>query len=181
MGTTWYPNDDVEIDVADPGSGRIGVHRVEDRDPQAKLTERILAGHEIGQTLRALTAAATADASSAGRHDVDGLWPMTSGQARDLLPSFQMAVLVAAAGSDRAERIYDPPDPDEPRRPICDNCDEGRRDSAASPHPNPWCERYGHSPFGEPASNKGAWERAQRRYAEHRAALEHVSYLPARR
>jgi hypothetical protein len=112
---------------------------------------------------------------------VDHLWGMSTREARRLLPAMQAAVLTVAAGSERAERILDPPDPEEPRRPFCANCDEGRVDSARNPHPNPWCEKYGHEPFGVLDGRQGAWDCAERRYREHRAALEEVSYLAGRR
>lgn len=182
MAISMYRHDDhTEIHVDDPGHGYIHVihypptrHRI---NPGARVT-RTLAGRELWQALESLTELAvgspgrgrplTADPT---RGVVTGLWSMTVDQARELLPALQTAVVYAAAGSDRAERLTE----DGPHDVLCVNCTEG---SGYTP-PEP-CTRHGHSPFGYPYGV--GWDAAQRwqdrtnRWIQTRRQLSELGY-----
>jgi hypothetical protein len=178
MGVSWHPRDGLTVDVAYPGYGylEIDATRQSDADPTPTGLFTI-SGPRVGQLLRSLTAVATQDdVGSARRYDVDGLWSMPVADARMLLQTIQAAVVYAAAGSDRSERLLSDQDPDEPQPPICANCPEGQRGASG----NPLCEQHGHVPFGELSTYRGAWQRAQQRYNEHKAAVGKVIRLPRR-
>jgi hypothetical protein len=87
---------------------------------------------------------------------------LTVRHARRLLPVLTRATLLAAAATDRYDRLY--PDPDDaPAAPLCVRCGLG------SPYTgevslNMWCEEHGHRPFGEPSGT--TWEAATARYAQ---------------
>jgi hypothetical protein len=143
MAISFYPADGIEIDVDDPGSGYLRIYLHVNDEP---LFQAVLMGHRLWTALTSLTAlACSTDAFS---RVVDGLWSMTPGQARELLPAMQEAVVYAAAGGDRAERLTE----DAAHDVLCVRCNEG------SPFTRLSCDEYGHEPFGYPGAS---WERAK--------------------
>lgn len=171
MSVVYFPfskeDDRVVVYVDDPGSGYL---QVDARPGEAggSLPERIftIAGDRIGRMLRSLTRLATGG-GEVGGHRVAELWPMTVDDARRLLPAMQCAVIYATAGTDRAAQVLDEIDPSQPPTPLCVRCDVGARWADANPHPNPWCEQYGHRLYGAAPSDTDSWDRAQRRYGEY--------------
>ncbi|HEY9334655.1 MAG TPA: hypothetical protein VIQ79_09540, partial [Kribbella sp.] len=97
------------------------------------------------RALENLTDLACHSAGEPGSGDVEGLWPMTVVQASELLPAFQRAVMYAAAGSDRAERLDEDEDGVDPV--LCVRCNLG---SVYTGHVtrSEDCEQHGHQPFG---------------------------------
>lgn len=83
---------------------------------------------------------------------------LTVQDARRLLSVVVKATLLAAAGTDRYERLY-PEVEDEP--PLCVGCGLGSPFTGAV-SVNHWCEQHGHRPFGEPAGT--TWEAPLARY-----------------
>lgn len=141
MAVTFYPfgegDYDLILDVPDPGCGRIVVSRDDGSD------DWTLTGTQIGATLRALINRATLT----GVGDVTGLGLLTVEQQRQALPAFVEAVVYAAAGTDRAQRLLDDADPAWP--PLCSSCGDGSSgtyDSAQGALA--WCAGHGHSRYG---------------------------------
>lgn len=153
-----------EIDVDDPGYGYLWLRLVEYRAMQYFGLEDEgwqvdLAGAQLGDwlhelTTRALCTTGEYDSSwdireALGRRRSDQVphW-VTSHVARSILPAFQAAVLLAAAGTDRHERILVDRENGEPlAEPICVRCDVGRI-WAGAVATSTWCEQHGHTPFG---------------------------------
>lgn len=87
---------------------------------------------------------------------------LTVRHARQLLPPLTRATLLAAAATERFDRLY--PDPgDPPAEPLCAGCGLGSPYEGAVAL-NMWCEQHGHRPFGEPSGT--TWAVATARYAE---------------
>lgn len=161
MSAAWYPTVDrvesaFEIAVDDPGYGYLYIRALGD-DLGLGDWSTTLAGEQLGAWLTVLTARAlctTGEYDSRFRIEErgeargrDGVpsW-VTSAIARDLLPAFQSAVLLAAAGTEKHERILVDED-DRPPEVICARCD------VASPYAeadatSAWCDEHGHRPFG---------------------------------
>jgi hypothetical protein len=164
MAITCFVGDHIAIDVGDPGYGYVVVEfHSDDPDRWGKDRECTLRGRQMWKTLESLTRL-VCNVDGESRGDVDGLWPMTVLLASSMLPQFQTAVLYAAAGSDRAERLTDD---DEAHHLLCVRCNEG---SVYSSHKtiSDDCERHGHQPFGY----AGNWERAQETAASDRRWAE---------
>lgn len=133
----------VEIDVDDPGHGRLSIHYT---DQDLEHWGRDLAGPELGRLLDGVTALALGQDPT----DLSGrAWPrwLTGPDlAGRLLRPLQMAVLLAAAGTDRCERVVSRPE-DAPADPLCVNCHQGsvyHQEVVLSER----CAEYGHTPFG---------------------------------
>lgn len=155
MSISCYVGDHICIDVDDPGYGYVGVYfRSDDEQRWGKNREVTLRGRDLWTALESLTELACRPADEPVAGDVAKLWPMTVGEARKMLPALQTAVLYAAAGSDRAERLDE--DADEVHDLLCARCSEG---SYYSGHVtvSEDCRKYGHQPFGY----AGTWEQAQ--------------------
>lgn len=168
MAITCFVGDHISIDVGDPGYGYLGIYyrpdpALEDGAPGNR--DITLRGRHMWRALESLTQLACRDAAESPIGAVDGLWSMSVGEARAMLPQFQTAVLYAAAGSDVAERLHE--DDAELHDVLCSRCHQG------SPYDgevtkSEWCEQYGHQPFGY----FGSWEQGQetalsdRRWAE---------------
>lgn len=177
MSTTWYPGmtwkdgyaDDTpwEIAVDNPGYGQVYVAN------RPRQWETDLAGDQVGTWLRQLTTRALAQDTAAGlatyvdvaRATLDLPAFIGPPEARLLLPSFQLATVLAAAGSDRFDRIFVDAE-DGPHRPLCARCDEGTFFTPGA-LPSEWCDRHGHHPFGmhDGARWEGANADYERRYA----------------
>lgn len=166
MAISLYVGDHICIDVDDPGYGYFGVYfRSDDEARWGDNREVTLRGRDMWTALESLTTLATAGGRLAESGDVAKLWPMSIGEARKLLPALQTAVLYAAAGSDRAERLDE--DADDLHDLLCARCNEG---SYYSGHVtvSEDCRKYGHQPFGY----AGDWDQAQEHAARERQWAE---------
>lgn len=160
MSSTWY-RAGFEIDVADPGYGYLTIATTsEDGMAYSGEWDATLTGAKLGELLAAVTARALGAELPEGA-DLPAV--LTEERARGLLPALQSAVVLAAAGSDRADRLF--PDQDAPPEPpLCVRCNAGtpftgvQTDSA-------WCREYGHRPFGTTNSN---WEATRTKYESDR-------------
>ena len=167
MAISCFPTDHLSVHVDDPGYGYVVVcFSSDDEQRWGKNREVTLRGRDMWTALESLTELACRPPDVPVFGDVAKLWPMVVGEARTLLPALQVAVLYAAAGSDRAERLTDT-DIDEVHDVLCTRCNEG---SYYSGHVtvSEDCGQYGHQPFGY----AGNWEQAHetagwdRRWAE---------------
>jgi hypothetical protein len=154
MSMSWYPNG-WEIYVDNPGYGEMTV-RHDETDWHYNLV-----GEDVASFLTELTSLALGLPNASRR-----LLPprMTEGMARELLPSLQRAVVLAAAATDRFERLFRDDD-EPPQEPLCVRCNEGTGYSDVA-LPSKRCAEWGHVPFGMGAETK--WDRAQSRYATQR-------------
>ncbi|HEY9415618.1 MAG TPA: hypothetical protein VIQ30_12720 [Pseudonocardia sp.] len=159
----------VSIDVDDPGYGYLRIFRAGGRDDDD--LELVLRGRYMWRALENLTELVCNEAGES-RGDVDGLWPMSVLEASRLLPAFQQAVLYAAAGGDRAERLAE--DEDGTEDVLCARCNLGSP-YAGHVTESAHCERYGHQPFGyavnwqqaqEAVARERQWAESRRRMAE---------------
>ncbi len=179
MSVQWLPTEDVLIDVDDPGHGYLTAELADSGDgPGSGL--RVVEGRELGEMLRSLTELAlSCDVDAVAQ--VAGLWVMTAVQARSVLPAMQSAVVLAAAGTERYERLLERLDPVQALAPICAHCEEFHSFADRNPSPSPWCAEHGHDPFGEqPPRSGNGWVAAQQRHAEHAAAVDQLGRLPRR-
>ncbi len=159
MSMSWYPGHDTaegwEISVDNPGHGTLWIRTLGEDLPE---WESDLRGAELTSFLAALTALVLDESAALalGSTPTGGLPRfMNATRARRLLPAFQKAVLLAAAGSDRYERLA-PDEDDAPAEPLCVNCHKGSP-YAATETWSEWCQTYGHTPFGQ---NGGRWDLA---------------------
>lgn len=153
MAITFFPTDHLSVDVDDPGYGNVVVcFEPDDEERQGRRQQSTLRGRDMWRALQSLTELACRGPLDPAYGAVDRLWTMTVGDAKVLLPALQGAILYAAAGTDRAERIT--ADEEESHDLLCARgaCNEGSMFS-----PDLGCEEYGHQPFGY----GGNWERAQ--------------------
>jgi hypothetical protein len=150
----------VDVDFAvlyvnDPGHGEVllcGFHRGGDRAHRCDFDDKRLRGSDLGLVLERLTDLAITDSRDIGT--VHRLGTLTVGEARLLLPSFQRAVVLAAAGSNRYEAVMEAPG-EAPE--FCVTCGEGEiyatSECRTPQHPDAscartdWCDQYGHSWF----------------------------------
>ncbi len=163
MAISCYVGDDITLDVDDPGYGNVFVSFRSAGEP---LWTKILRGRSMWRALENITELALTDEEldPGSTYDVDGLWPMTVALAKRMLPQFQHAVLYAAAGSDRAERLTDD---DEANYVLCARCHEGS-DYSGHVMVSEDCQQYGHQPFGY----AGNWDQAQEYAAREREWAE---------
>lgn len=165
MAITFFVGDHVTIDVGDPGYGYLEVcFNTEDEYRWGKNHECTLRGRKMWQALESLTELACRGVDEPLFGAVDGLWPMNVGLARMMLPQFQTAMLYAAGGSDRAERLTQD---DEASHVLCVRCNEGTVYSSHRTMSDD-CQQYGHQPFGY----AGNWEQAQEAAARDRKWAE---------
>ncbi len=159
MSSIWYPTVDgvesaFEVSVDDPGHGVVHVRAIGDQLGLAGW-ETTLSGGQLGGWLTELTTRALCVSGEYEsrfrieerpvRRDGPPSWATTA-VARDLLPAFQSAVLLAAAGTEKHERVM-VDDEFEPPEVMCARCD------VASPYANAdatsaYCAEHGHRPFG---------------------------------
>lgn len=116
---------------------------------------RELYGPKIGQFLTWVTGRALG--VEPDRSDLPTF--ITDQVARTLLPDLQKAALLALGGTDRYDRTF--PDDDDQHPPLCAVCNLGTYFTPGA-MPSPWCEQYGHRPFGTPTRR---WDDAQRSHA----------------
>jgi hypothetical protein len=158
MGMLFYAGGDNgdawEFIVDNPGDGELNVSvfaHAFDLDENWRIT---LHGPKLGAWLDRVTARALGTDTT----PPDTVLPRfaTEARAREILPSLQKAVALALAGTDRFERTW--PDRDEaPAAPLCVRCSLGSDFSNTSGMVSPWCEQYGHNPFG----TSYTWDQAQ--------------------
>ena len=162
MGMLWYP-EGFEIIVDNPGYGQVFI-----RGDHGEW-ERDLAGGDVGAFLTQLTARAL---GTAPRDQASSLVPafITAAAARELLPAVQHAVILAGSGTDKYERLF-PEDDAGPTEPLCERCLEGSVFSG-NPLDSAWCQKYGHTPFGEREGT--TWQAAQESYNWHRERWERL-------
>lgn len=153
-----------EIAVADPGYGRLYVHRYDEPTWHKELD-----GALLGRFLTALTDRALGNESTSRLLPKD----ITVGIARQLLPLIQHAIIVAAAGQSRYERLY--PDKNaSPGGPLCAICGSGSGTYPDTEMISGYCVEYGHTPFGTTES----WDQALKRYQRERADWERTRRHP---
>jgi hypothetical protein len=151
------------LDVSDPGHGKLvvcGFHRPGGGEHRCGYDDKRLRGSDLGRAQSELTALALRGPMESAAGTVHRLGSMTVGEARLLLPSFQRAVLLAAAGSNRFEVVAQEKDDPEPSL-FCTTCGEGEiytpaecRTPArpdASCMRTDWCDQHGHSWFADRA------------------------------
>ncbi|VTR77232.1 hypothetical protein [Cellulomonas hominis] len=155
MAVTFYTDPDgwegFEISVDDPGHGRVRLRRLGADDSDAAL---------FGDRLFAVLAHVTQAVLEQVPVDLPGLYRLSAEECRALLPQLQKAVLLAAAGTDRYERLTSEPD-QPPTEPLCVNCRQGSP-LADGVTISSSCLEYGHHPFAYPAGT--TWEEAQETY-----------------
>jgi hypothetical protein len=151
MSYYWFRGD-YSISLDDPGYGTLDVNR-DGTQWRIRLT-----GKRLGRFLSALTSRALG-----AENDDEAQWLLpqwlTVADARVLLPALQLAVIAAAAGSDKFERLY--PDAEgPPQSPICVNCGAGSFTYSEIETFCGACLENGHTPFGSDAT----WDEADHRY-----------------
>lgn len=151
----------VEIHVDDPGAGYVYLVVW---DTTGGRKDRQVGGHALWRLLTQVTTAAASE--DHGWHDLLILGRTGRSTARAILPVLQAAVVYAVAGTDRAERTVDEPDPADPLEPMCIRCDVGRVWADANPAEHPWCKEHGHTPYG--VGRGVSWEDQQADYAAQR-------------
>lgn len=173
MSSSWFP-EPFELDVEEPGCGVIefGVRR----DGDAETRRGRLTGPKIGAALRAVTTLVLDEHDTSP--EVPGLGRISHTEARKLLPPLQHAALLAGAGTDRYERMVTFDD-DAPVDPLCVYCCVGSDYTPNVDTENPWCDKHGHTPFGEYAGMK--WEKALTVHARRRDWWERMQALRAPR
>lgn len=150
MAASYFPTEHLSVHVPDPGFGYVEVvFAPADAQRYGVPHDVTLRGPEMMTALRSLTKLACNGPLEPVAGIVDKLWSMTVGQAKLLLPALQEAILYAAAGSDRAERLT--PDEEESFRLMCATCRKGAFYSEMD------CEQFGHVPFGY----AGNWQQAE--------------------
>lgn len=152
--------------VDDPGRGSVtvcGLHRSEATEHRCDYNDKHVYGVDLGLALDELTSLAIRDPLESVVGTVHRLGSMTVGEARLLLPSFQRAVLLAAAGTNRYEATAEDA---EAAPTFCTTCGEGEmyttsecrspQRSDGSCARTDWCDQFGHSWFAgrkpEPAA-----------------------------
>lgn len=184
MGMVFYPcrsgQDEpwAMVDVSDPGTGRLTLMRLDDRFALLEAPDPdpgVYAGPALGALVDAVTLLAVGREGPGqvtgpmGRYvTVQASQGQSASVARDeagsLLPVLGRAVVFAAAGQDRGDRLW--PDPDsEPPGPLCVSCNLGSHDAKAVTI-SEWCADGAHRPFGMGPDD--SWDLAQRL---HRAAV----------
>ncbi|HEY3546506.1 MAG TPA: hypothetical protein VGK17_10485 [Propionicimonas sp.] len=159
-----------EIDVSDPGYGRLSIRRLDDRYPDDDGNRwgddwPLFAGPELGHLLKmVLNLAAGAEAISNGvavRGTTGRRFIFGVDEAPTLLPALTRAVILATSGQDRYERVV--PDDAIGQPPTCVHCGEGAGDSVDASTISGWCLEHGHTPFG--TRPFVSWEQARQDYA----------------
>jgi hypothetical protein len=144
-----------QVDVSDPGYGRLTCQRLDDRFAELEELDREIstfAGERLAALLDAVTqlALSTPDVphisirASRGRPLL-----IARDEAPKLLPNMQQAVALAVGGEDRFERVWMDPDAPAPGQ-LCATCNHGCSSSIDVTHSS-WCDQYGHTPFGQPS------------------------------
>ena len=178
MSMSWYPGHDTgegwEIAADNPGYGTLWIRTIGSDLPE---WEADLAAVDVGTFLEVLTAHALSDDAGdplAGVVEAPAPLPfwLSPGQARQLLPAFQKAVLLAGSGTDRYERLL-PDDDAPPAEPLCVTCGKGTGYTAGETR-SEWCEQYGHTPFGQ---TDIGWDAAVQLHAGRRAWWEKMQAL----
>lgn len=154
MATSFYP-DEAHIHVDNPGYGELVVQwRTSDGSSDAVA----VSGPRLSMLLEQLTHLALGVAGAPRTllpPEVDQV------EAVALLPVFQRAALLAAAGNDRYETLYPSPEGG-PRPPICVRCGINGGSTVDDARISGWCLEHGHAPFG--AGTGTTWEQTVARY-----------------
>ncbi|WP_182112870.1 hypothetical protein [Actinotalea sp. JY-7876] len=161
MSMCWYPGDGerFEISVDDPGDGRLHMRRLRG-DDDADYEWIALAGGHLGVLAREVLTAVIEDRAPVLPYPLSRL-QLTRDDARLIAASVQQAVLLAAAGTDRYDRIHVDPD-DSPAEALCSSCSLGSPYTGAVTI-SERCLEHGHQPFGERSGV--SWADAVRRRA----------------
>lgn len=140
----------IELAIDDPGRGILLIRSV---NSTPAWTRDLTATH-LGKFLHHVTQVALHGHGTAGA----GPLPVSVPQelAARLLPALQHAVVEAAAGEDRASRIFVHPD-DAPREPLCAHCNLGAEYDTLHVI-SARCLDGQHAPFGHPTAV--TWDRA---------------------
>jgi hypothetical protein len=143
VSATFYAGPDghgqVELAVDDPGHGYLHVRVLYSGHEGATV-----AGARMAEMLSDITAAVLGNETSAW---VRGLGLLSGAQCRALLPQAQKAVTLAAAGTDRYDRIFVDDDSSAPTLQLCVDCNEGSGFSDQVTISSR-CIEFGHHPFG---------------------------------
>lgn len=152
MAMTFYP-DEVHIHVDNPGYGEIVLQwRDGDQHPVTVTGPRITT---LLEQLTALALGTPAGSRSMIPRELD------QATAAKLLPTFQRAVILAVAGTDRYEALHPEPE-DGPRPPICVRCGINGSATIDDARLSGYCLEHGHTPFG--AGSSTSWDHAVTRY-----------------
>lgn len=161
MATSYFPGE-WEIYVENPGYGEVMI-----RAPHGMGFEATWRGEQLGRALVEVTTLALTEVALPMLEERRRLLPQwfTTGMAHQVLPALQRAVVQAAAGTDRYERVFTETD-EKPAEPLCVHCNHGTYSSSEETR-SAWCEEYGHAAFGfDPDLS---WEGAQE---SHRHAVD---------
>ncbi|MEX5235984.1 hypothetical protein [Kocuria arenosa] len=162
MAMTFYP-DEAHIHVDNPGYGELVLWWQTPDGPEDPVT---VTGPRIARLLERITAVAL------GNPDVSrSMIPRDLDQraAARLLPSFQRAVILATAGTDRYEALHPEPE-DGPRPPICVRCGINGSATIDDARLSGYCLEHGHTPFG--AGSGTTWDQAVTRYETQKTLWE---------
>ena len=160
MAMTFYP-DEVHIHVDNPGYGELVLQwRDGDQHPVTVTGPRITT---LLEQLTALALGTPAGSRSMIPRELD------QATAAKLLPTFQRAVILAVAGTDRYEALHPEPE-DGPRPPICVRCGINGSATIDDARLSGYCLEHGHTPFG--AGSSTSWDHAVTRYETQKALWE---------
>lgn len=170
MGVHWYPgafdqhgqptDPWAEVSVPDPEHGRVELRRLSVHGDHADDHVGVYAGEQIAALLDQVTHLALAAAGSPPvtiRSTTGRSFTVTRAEAVELLPMLQRAAVLATAGTDRYERVWN--DDDTLNPPLCVRCNQGSHFHHAVTI-SLACNEYGHTPFGTTRT----WDQAQQHH-----------------
>lgn len=169
MGIHWYPEvfdpgtrqgePWVELSVPDPEHGRIEVRRLSVDGDHPDDPMGVYAGEQIAALLDQVTdLALSGDGSPVTIRSTSGKsLTLTRAEAVMLLPFLQRAAVLATAGTDRYERVWNDDHASNP--PLCVRCNQGSHFHHAVTI-SLACNEYGHTPFGTTRT----WDQAQQHH-----------------
>ena len=171
MAVTFYVgsagHESFEIDVPDPGHGRLVVRRLDHRFGSAAKGAHDAgeyAGAALAELLGAVTGLATGtvdDGRVVVRSSVGRSLVVARDEAAALLPQLQKALALSVGGEDRYERVWTDQYPGR-LEPLCVDCHEGGLGTGPDAV-SASCDEYGHQPFGTVSGT--SWRTAQARHA----------------
>lgn len=172
-----------EIDVPDPGHGRVAVRRLNhrfDRTAAGAHEAGEYAGAAMADLLDVVTGLATGTANgdqAVARSSMGRSLVVARDEAPALLRQLQKAVALAMGGEDRYERVW-VDDHVGGLETLCVDCRGGAL-AVGSDAVSAFCDEYGHHPFGVVSDT--SWQVARERHVRNalllrgRDALEPVS------